>query len=128
MRTKFQGKGGDFGYAAIGAVRDHDDVGSRGERGQHGDAVRQMLRHGLVLEVCRARFARGCGRLRQCILERRPNRRDAFAIMRDDSGEPARQIHVAQKPDQPVEQQVLHSLVELELQCAGNFVCARWTV
>ena len=39
--------------------------------------------------------------------------------MLDDGGEPFRQVHVAQEPDQPVEQELLHRHVEIELQLAG---------
>ena len=51
------------------------------------------------------------------------NRRDALAVMLDHARQPLRQIGVAQEPDQPVEQQVLHGGVERELHLARQPCC-----
>ena len=45
--------------------------------------------------------------------------------MLDDRRQPLREIDVAQEPDQPVEQQILHRRVEIELQLAGDLVVER---
>ncbi len=45
--------------------------------------------------------------------------------MRDDGLQPLLEIDIAQEPDQPVEQQILHGGVEIELGLARHFVVER---
>ena len=45
--------------------------------------------------------------------------------MSDDFLEPLREIHIAQEPDQPVEQKILHGPVKIELDLARYLVVER---
>ena len=75
----------------------------------------ERLRHAGLDQLRPTRRARRGGILRQRLVERRGERRDALAIVLDHAGQALRQIGVAQEPDQPVEQQILHGGVKLEL-------------
>src|SRR5207237_1950633 len=73
-----------------------------------------------TLELAFAHGAGGRGLLGKCAAERGLDRGDAGAVVLDYGGQPLREIDVAQEPDQPVEQKVLHRGVEIELQLAGD--------
>ena len=115
----------DRGDRLLGAVGDQHDVGRRGDLRNVGDAARQRLRHAGIGQFLRARRPRRGRILRQRLVERVGQRRDALAIMLDHAGQALGQIGVAQEPDHAVEQQVLHGGVELELHLAGDLAVER---
>src|SRR5262249_43305572 len=115
----------NLGNILPGALRHHDDVRRGDERRQRGEAARKLVRHALLAQIGLAPRARRRGGRGQRGGERGLDRRNALAIVRDDRGQSLRQVYVAQEPDQTVEQQVLHRLIELELQLAGNLVVER---
>ena len=94
---------GHFGHRLAGAIRHQRDIGRGLEYGKTADAARQRIGYAGVDKLRHARVTRIRRRLRQGTVECGCDLRDAFAVVSDDLLEPLREIHVAQKPDHPVE-------------------------
>ena len=112
----------DLADRLAGAIRNKDDIGRGGERAQIGNAAGERVRHPRGAQFpppCRARIAQV---LRQCAVERGRDRGDAVAIMRHHIGKASGKIDIAQKPDDAIEQQILHRRIEIELELAGNLI------
>ena len=119
--------GGHLGHVLAGAVGDHHDIG-RARRAPAGrrSGARASVGHA---SASRARLSRSRAPRRPRPAARRRARPRPPQCRRDSARRstpsPCVEIDVAQEPDQPVEQQVLHRLIELELQLAGNLVVER---
>ena len=101
--------GRDLGDVLAGAVGDQHDVGRRRQRRQRRRSGAPARPARLLRQLVLARPARGRRRLRQRGVERGNDRGDALAVMRDDRSSACAEIDIAQEPDQPVEQQILHA-------------------
>src|SRR5262249_18385286 len=99
-----------------------NDVGRGGKWSKIGDAKSQRLRNARLHELLLPRRTRAKRLFGQRSVKGRFDLGDAVAIVGDDAGKAARQIDIAQEPDNAVEQEILHGRIKVELQLAGDTI------